>query len=185
MLGLALLATSVPLVGATILRDPPGGAAIALAGLGTVSLVSAGFMIRSTWSEGDTAKAALLAVVGLAGITALWYPSIYGTFPQLGFAQLLATALAALAIRVPFGRSTVAREFAVAGLVLLLVGGIRLACGESVGIDVYELHEAAAAALSNGLNPYTSGNVAVLESHPFDGQELIAEYTYPPLTMVL
>ena len=182
--GLVALALSITLIAGTMAEHPPSHLSIARLGLGVMALIVAGLLIDSGVPPKHQLIAATVCTVLIVALTAVRFSDSPWNVPEFVLAQLMALGLAVTALATGRQRRSVVRLLAIATIGLVLYYGIWFAYNSTVTVDVYELHEQAAVALTDGRNPYTTGNVLVVESLPFDGGELIMEYTYPPLTLI-
>jgi len=182
--GLLLLGIAIGLIGGTMIEERASWLTISLLGIATAALVACGLIIRRGWDSRVTAAVAVGALTLIVAGTVVRFSASYLNVPEILVTQVLASTLGIGALLAGVGRRRQLRLLAVVVLVLVSFYGFRFSVQEPIDIDVYLLHEAAADALRDGQNPYTTGNVQVLESLRFDEKDLILEYTYPPLTLV-
>ena len=147
-------------------------------------LVVGSMAIRDAWSAREIAIVAAVSAVGMAVTNLGRFITAFSGVPSAIVTQFLAVVVALAAVRLLAYQRLIARALAAVAIGIVAFASIQIAYSEPIPIDVYLLHEAAADALANGDNPYTTGSVEVFESHPFEDPEWIREYTYPPLTMV-
>jgi len=182
--GASLLAISIILIGGTTVEGVASDLSVVLAGFGTCALVAAGLILGPSWTLRTGVITASIASFGMMVCFLARFSFVWTAVPVVLVNVLVAAVIGVAAL---FGRQE--RQFlivglAVVGILFLTLQGMRHSYSEPSNIDVYVLHEQAAAALREGQNPYTTGNVHVLETYLTQDPEVISEYTYPPLALV-
>lgn len=179
-----MLAIAIGVLGGTIVEEPPSDLTIALLAVGSVLLVLAGLLLSWTGRVQSTVSLTLLGASVTVLMTMGRFPTTVSAIPEIVVLQLTGAACLLAALVARPNRRLVLQATIVIGIVAFGFVGLRFASSDPIAVDVYLLHEAAADALAAGENPYTTGNVRVLESHTLGGNEWIEEYTYPPLTLI-
>lgn len=182
--GMALVAGAIVVIGAVMIQDPPGALTISMIGIGVVLLVAGAVQIGDQYDARTVVVIVVSATAGLIVLSAVRFLFVLASVPSVLVMQGLAVVVLVMALRRGSEHAVLARGVSVVALVVLTLVGIMVSYGEALDIDVYLLHEQAADAIRDGNNPYTTGNVAVWESHPHGDLELISEYTYPPMALV-
>lgn len=131
----------------------------------------------------------LISSVVFAVLGALqWSPSFFGP-TSIALEVVPWLTWIALAGVLYLNRNSIARWLFIGTVVsvlvaTLLVGLAHISFSGEAGIDVFHLHVKAAAALSQGDNPYTEA-VVVPDGSPLAGpDDVIQGYVYPPTTML-
>ncbi|MBT8212854.1 MAG: hypothetical protein KJN71_06885 [Acidimicrobiia bacterium] len=181
-----MAAVFVGLVGiaGTTFSPPNTGADVVVLALAVVSLV-AGLVTadRRGWSHPGVR---FLVAAGSLAVIAVQAGSSAGYFRVHIF--LATAAVAAVLGAVALVRGVVPLRWAlllvVAAVTVVAAASGSLLRGDVPDIDVVQLHDQAVGSLLDGRNPYSTGNVAVMETKPLGDNELIEEYTYPPINLV-
>jgi hypothetical protein len=183
--GMASIAAGIAAIGGTIIPARPGATTILAAGLGTVLLIVGLLLGGFPWSARDTTVVAAGASIGMLIILVILFPSAVRGIQSVMVTSSISLVVAVGALLTDGDR----RRFVVGAalLVVLIVGinGLRVSIGDPLESDVYQLHEQAADSLRARTNPYTSGSVRVVETHGKGNPEIISEYVYPPVSLVL
>ncbi len=182
--GMVCLATAIAIIGGTMIEEPPGNVTVVLLGIGTIALVVGATLVGSTWSSRSAILGAVFGAITMIVMPLVRFPEATTVDPEILLIQLLGGLIAVAALSAGEARPGFVRMLAFLGIGLLVFFSFDIAGAPPINIDVYLIHEQAADALADGLNPYTTGNVGVVESHIFDDPDLIQEYTYPPLTLI-
>ncbi|MEZ5175690.1 MAG: glycosyltransferase 87 family protein [Acidimicrobiia bacterium] len=181
---LVVVGLSLVLIGGTMIEEPPGNLTVILLSAGTGLLVAGSMMLRSGWNPASAILVALGAAIPIIVLTAVRFPVTLKNVPSIRATQLIGFIVLVAAVALRGVRERIVAILALFAVLFMTLYCLLFAYHDPIDIDVYLLHEAAAEALLDGQNPYSTGNVAVRETHPFDDRDLIGEYTYPPLALI-
>jgi hypothetical protein len=182
--GMASIVAGVSLLGGLVIQEPPTRETIFALGIGVLLIAVGALLASDRWSVREATAVASAATLGMTGLIVWRFHTFLVGVPTVFVAQAMAVLTLVGVYKIANKDRLLMRAIAALGILVVAWVGIQISYGDVLDIDVYDLHEQAADALVHGKNPYSTGSVAVLESHPFPDRELIEEYTYPPTALV-
>lgn len=182
--GMASIAGGITLIGGLVIQEPPSRETIYVLGIATLLLAVGGIVASAPWSVREATAVASAATLGMTILIGWRFHVFLAGVPSVFVAQGLALVTLIGVYTIGQKDRRLVRWIAIIGVLTVVWVGLSISYGDVLDTDVYDLHEQAADALLDGRNPYTTGSVSVVESHPFQGRELIREYTYPPTALI-
>ena len=175
LLPLSLVALFLALVGGVMIDEPADALTIATLGVGVLTLIAGALRLPPVVSDRTIVLVTIGATSAIVMFTVVRFGQFWTSSSAVIAAQILGVLLVGVAAILDPDLRRLGVVLAVTGVAVVGLASAQVAYQEPLAIDVYELHEAAADSLASGRNPYTTGNVQVMESHPFPGRELIEE----------